>query len=424
MPELPEVETVRRGLAPVLVGSRVAALDARRPDLRFPLPERFGERLVGQNIVGLERRAKYLIAALSGGEDLVMHLGMTGRFTIVHDGLSDTPGEYVHETGPDPTHDHVVLRLSDGTQIIYNDPRRFGFMVMMPHAERSRHALFRDLGAEPLGDDLTAEYLALKAQGKKVNLKAFLMDQHVVAGLGNIYVSEALFQAGLSPNRPAASLANRRGAPTERPPSWCCDQGRAGTRNRCGRFDASRLSPCRRKARARFRNDLRSTIAPARSALGLNAAAKYGVPSMRDARRFIVGAVSDELISVGGATLGQDGVGLDQDDAETHDCETAGKEELVCRPIAFVRCELPRTDKPDKSDADEHGLIACEFHHALNRERARKAVAGVRETPKIISVGSGDQQRWLSHIPSRAASECLSRDKWRRRRARTKGRPA
>ena len=216
MPELPEVETVRRGLAPVLVGSRVAALDARRPDLRFPLPERFGERLVGQNIVGLERRAKYLIAALSGGEDLVMHLGMTGRFTIVHDGLSETPGEYVHETGPDPMHDHVVLRLSDGTQIIYNDPRRFGFMVMMPHAERSGHALFHDLGAEPLGDDLTAEYLALKAQGKKVNLKAFLMDQHVVAGLGNIYVSEALFQAGLSPNRPAASLANRRGAPTQK----------------------------------------------------------------------------------------------------------------------------------------------------------------------------------------------------------------
>jgi formamidopyrimidine-DNA glycosylase len=145
-----------------------------------------------------------------------MHLGMTGRFTIVHDGLSETPGEYIHETGPDPAHDHVVLRLSDGTQIIYNDPRRFGFMVMMPHAERSEHALFRDLGAEPLGDDLTAKYLALKARGKKVNLKAFLMDQHVVAGLGNIYVSEALFQAGLLPNRPAASLANHRGAPTEK----------------------------------------------------------------------------------------------------------------------------------------------------------------------------------------------------------------
>jgi formamidopyrimidine-DNA glycosylase len=216
MPELPEVETVRRGLAPVLVGSRVSRLDARRPDLRFPLPERFRERVVGKAIVGLERRAKYLIATLSSGEDLVMHLGMTGRFTIVHDGVRDTPGEYVHETGPDPTHDHVVLYLSDGTQVIYNDPRRFGFMVMMSHAERLEHALFRSLGVEPLSDELTAEYLASKARSKKVGLKAFLMDQHVIAGLGNIYVSEALFQAGLSPDRPAASLANKRGAPTDK----------------------------------------------------------------------------------------------------------------------------------------------------------------------------------------------------------------
>ncbi len=216
MPELPEVETVRRGLAPVLVGSRIARLDARRPDLRFPLPERFGERLAGQDIIGLERRAKYLIAGLSGGEDLVMHLGMTGRFTIAQDGLVDRPGDYIHETGPDPTHDHVVLHLTDGTQVIYNDPRRFGFMVMMPHAERSEHALFRDLGAEPLGPELTADYLARRAIGKKVNLKTFLMDQHVVAGLGNIYVSEALFRAGLSHDRAAASLSKKRSGPTER----------------------------------------------------------------------------------------------------------------------------------------------------------------------------------------------------------------
>ena len=216
MPELPEVETVRRGLAPVLVGSRVSGLDARRPDLRFPLPERFRARLVGQDIVRLERRAKYLIAGLSGGEDLVMHLGMTGRFTIVHDGLVNRPGEYIHQTGPDPVHDHVVLHLTDGTKVIYNDPRRFGFMVMMPHSERSEHPLFRSLGAEPLGQELTADYLASRAVGRKVNLKSFLMDQHVVAGLGNIYVSEALFQAGLSPDRAAATLANRRGGPTER----------------------------------------------------------------------------------------------------------------------------------------------------------------------------------------------------------------
>jgi formamidopyrimidine-DNA glycosylase len=216
MPELPEVETVRRGLAPVLVGSRVAALDARRPDLRFPLPEHFRDRMVGQKIVRLERRAKYLIATLSSGEDLVMHLGMTGRFTITHGRHVDEPGAFVHETGPDPAHDHVILRLSDGTKITYNDPRRFGFMVMMPHAARSEHALFRKLGAEPLSDDLTPTYLARRAIGRKVNLKAFLMDQHVVAGLGNIYVSEALFQAGLSPDRIAASLATKRGAPTEK----------------------------------------------------------------------------------------------------------------------------------------------------------------------------------------------------------------
>jgi formamidopyrimidine-DNA glycosylase len=216
MPELPEVETVRRGLAPVLIGGRVAGVDARRPDLRFPLPEAFRERLVGQKIVRLERRAKYLIAGLSGGEDLVMHLGMTGRFTVVHDGVIARPADYVHETGPNPAHDHVVLYLADGTQVIYNDPRRFGFMVMMPHAERPQHALFRDLGAEPLSDELTADYLAARAHAKKTNLKAFLMDQHVVAGLGNIYVSEALFQAGLSPDRGSASLSYRKGGPTPR----------------------------------------------------------------------------------------------------------------------------------------------------------------------------------------------------------------
>jgi formamidopyrimidine-DNA glycosylase len=217
MPELPEVETVRRGLAPVLVGRRVTGLETRRPDLRFPLPERFAARLVGQRVTSLDRRAKYLIAGLSGGEDLVMHLGMTGRFTIERDGRRETPGEYANTVvGPDPAHDHVVLRLSGGARIVYNDPRRFGFMVMMPHAERPEHPLFRGLGVEPLSPELTPEYLAKRAQGKKANLKAFLMDQRIVAGLGNIYVSEALFRAGLSPNRVARTLADRRGAPTEK----------------------------------------------------------------------------------------------------------------------------------------------------------------------------------------------------------------
>jgi formamidopyrimidine-DNA glycosylase len=216
MPELPEVETVCRGLAPVLVGRRITDLETRRPDLRFPLPEHFAERLVGQRVTSLERRAKYLIAGLSGGEDLVMHLGMTGRFTIVQRGLRETPGEYANSVGPDPAHDHVVLRLSGGARIVYNDPRRFGFMVMMPHAERFEHPLFHGLGVEPLSPELTPEYLALRARGKKANLKAFLMDQRIVAGLGNIYVSEALFRARLSPNRAAHTIADRRGAATEK----------------------------------------------------------------------------------------------------------------------------------------------------------------------------------------------------------------
>ncbi len=215
MPELPEVETVLRGLAPVIAGRRIAAVDVRRPNLRFPFPERFSERLVGQRIVGLERRAKYLIAGLSGGEDLVMHLGMTGRFTILEKGRQNTPGDYVNSFGADSAHDHVVFTLSGGARIVYNDPRRFGFMVMIPHTERSEHPLFRGLGVEPLGADLTAEYLAARACGKKANLKAFLMDQRIVAGLGNIYVAEALFRAGLSPNRAARVLADRRGGATE-----------------------------------------------------------------------------------------------------------------------------------------------------------------------------------------------------------------
>jgi formamidopyrimidine-DNA glycosylase len=238
MPELPEVETVRSGLTPVLVGRRFTDLEARRPDLRFPLPEKFRERVAGQKIVALDRRAKYLIAALSGGEDLVVHLGMTGRFTILRDGARETPGEYAHDAGANPAHDHVVLHLSDGTRIVYNDPRRFGFMMMMPHAERDAHALFRNLGVEPLGNQLTTEYLASRGRGKKANLKSFLMDQRVIAGLGNIYASEALYRAGLSPSRSAGSLADRQpGQPSLT--ARRCDPRRSSARDRCRRIDAA-----------------------------------------------------------------------------------------------------------------------------------------------------------------------------------------
>lgn len=216
MPELPEVETVRRGLAPVLVGSKIRKLVCNRADLRFPLPERFAARLEGQTIERLERRAKYLVAVLGGGESLVMHLGMTGRFTIADKRSASLLGEYVYPSGADPKHDHVVLHLGGGARVIYNDPRRFGFMLMMPETERTSHALFKNLGVEPLGEELTPAYLAARAAGRKANLKAFLMDQRNIAGLGNIYVSEVLHRAGLSPDRPARFLSDKRGFPTDR----------------------------------------------------------------------------------------------------------------------------------------------------------------------------------------------------------------
>ncbi|MBA2126437.1 DNA-formamidopyrimidine glycosylase [Hyphomicrobium methylovorum] len=211
MPELPEVETVRRGLAPVLVGNRIKKVETRRADLRFPFPDHFADRLRGQEITALERRAKYLIAQLASGEDLVMHLGMTGRFTVAQDGLRTTPGEYAHPAGADGTHDHVVFHLSDGSRVIYNDARRFGFMVMVAHDERDMHPFLRGLGVEPLSVALSPDYLAARARTKKVNLKSFLMDQRVVAGLGNIYVAEALYQAHLAPDRAARTLADRSG---------------------------------------------------------------------------------------------------------------------------------------------------------------------------------------------------------------------
>jgi formamidopyrimidine-DNA glycosylase len=216
MPELPEVETVRRGLDPVLVGHAFERVTQRRPDLRFPLPADFANRLRGRTIGRLERRAKYLIAHLSGAEALIMHLGMTGRFTVqapVNDATRQTPGAFVHGTGGTPKHDHIMFHMDQGAVVTYNDPRRFGFMLLVPEPELSGHPLMRGLGVEPLGPELTPAYLAGRALGRAIDLKAFLSDQRIVAGLGNIYVCEALFRAGLSPKRPAASLATKRGKP-------------------------------------------------------------------------------------------------------------------------------------------------------------------------------------------------------------------
>lgn len=221
MPELPEVEIVRRGLEPVLVGHTFGRVEQHRPDLRFPLPKNFAERLRGCRVERLERRAKYLLAHLSGGNVLLMHLGMTGCFTV-HVGMSAAHEQH----GKRPrgaigdnsraTHDHVVFHMQHDGTVTYNDPRRFGFMLLIPEAELSEHPMLRALGVEPLGNELTPDYLASRARGKKVALKPLLADQRVIAGVGNIYACEALYRARLSPKRPAATLATKAGRPTQR----------------------------------------------------------------------------------------------------------------------------------------------------------------------------------------------------------------
>ena len=216
MPELPEVETVRRGLAPVMEGARIVRLVQRRPDLRFPFPERFAERVEGRMVLRVGRRAKYLVTDIEGGDTLVMHLGMSGRFAIAPPALETGVliGEFVHLAGGDGKHDHVTFHLSNGATITYNDARRFGFMLLIPTEELHAHALFAGIGVEPLGADLTPAHLAARALGRKTDLKAFLLDQRTVAGLGNIYVAEALFRARLNPTKPASVLALRNGAPS------------------------------------------------------------------------------------------------------------------------------------------------------------------------------------------------------------------
>ena len=213
MPELPEVETVRRGLEPAMVGARIEAVEQRRPDLRFPLPKRFTERLQGQIVTALGRRAKYLLADLSSGEVLIMHLGMTGRFLVKQNGAVFAPGEFYAEAGGERAHDHVVFRLSNGASIIYNDARRFGFMDLACRNALGDNRHFKGLGIEPLGNELSGEAIARLFRGRKAPLKAALMDQRLIAGLGNIYVCEALFRAGLHPEAPAGVLATPTGRP-------------------------------------------------------------------------------------------------------------------------------------------------------------------------------------------------------------------
>ena len=206
MPELPEVETVRRGLAPTLEGHRLVRVQQLRPDLRFPFPDGFVQRLTGATITRLDRRAKYLLGHLDRGDSLVMHLGMTGRFEI--DGL--VPGEFDRAVDPDPKHAHVIFETDAGGMVTYYDPRRFGFMGLVPTAELDSHPWFAGMGPEPLGPGFTADTLIKAFAGRKQGPKTLLLDQRVVAGLGNIYVSEALHRAHISPLKPAGAIAKKR----------------------------------------------------------------------------------------------------------------------------------------------------------------------------------------------------------------------
>lgn len=217
MPELPEVETVRRGLAPALVGQIFERVEVRRPDLRFPFPDGLKSRLEGTRITRLDRRAKYLVARLDSREALVMHLGMTGRFHVQAPGETDARlmGDYANGVAAQERHLHVLFRLKDGTEIAYFDPRRFGYMLLLDDATFDEHPLMRGLGAEPLTDALNAAYLAARAAERRSDLKAFLLDQRIIAGLGNIYVAEALFRTGLKPSRPASMLAGKTGKPSK-----------------------------------------------------------------------------------------------------------------------------------------------------------------------------------------------------------------
>jgi formamidopyrimidine-DNA glycosylase len=215
MPELPEVETVRRGLAPVMKGARFLKVEVRRADLRRPFPKDFAKRLQGETVTDLKRRAKYLLAELSSGEVLIMHLGMSGSFRVSKNGQQFLGDPRYFEQAKDQKHDHVVFHMSSEARVAFNDPRRFGLMLLVPRGELAAHPLIKEVGPEPLDKSFDAAMLAKACAGKKTSLKTALSDQTVVAGLGNIYVCEALHRARLSPKRSAATIATKAGAPNE-----------------------------------------------------------------------------------------------------------------------------------------------------------------------------------------------------------------
>ena len=206
MPELPEVETVRRGLAPVMEGHVIAQALVNRPDLRWPFPENMAARLTGQPVLRLRRRSKYILADLGSGESLLIHLGMSGRMLVSGDPL----GHFVHDHPAPEKHDHVVLNMDTGARITFNDPRRFGAMDLMPSDRTEDHPLLASLGPEPLGNAFSESHLVAALRGRNMPIKSALLDQKIVAGLGNIYVCEALFRAGIHPARKAGRISDKR----------------------------------------------------------------------------------------------------------------------------------------------------------------------------------------------------------------------
>ena len=212
MPELPEVETVMRGLGPILVGRSIAAVELRRAGLRFPFPAGFAARLKGRRVVSLQRRAKYILVNLDDGHCLLVHLGMTGRFTVLDENAPpNNLGEFYYEQGAvgagSGPHDHVVFLLDNGVRVVYTDHRRFGVMDLLHENEMAGHKLLKGIGVEPLGNEFSADFLAARFRKKSAPLKAALLDQRIIAGLGNIYATEILYRSGIHPETPAGEIS-------------------------------------------------------------------------------------------------------------------------------------------------------------------------------------------------------------------------
>ena len=209
MPELPEVETVLRGIEPSMTGYKIDQLILNRPDLRWPFPGGMAERVSGAKVLGLRRRSKYILADLDSNETLLIHLGMSGRILVSGDPL----GNFVHDHPPIEKHDHVIFSMENGARITFNDPRRFGALDLLDTNSGDEHPLLRNIGPEPFGNEFHEDYLVNILKKKNSPIKSALLDQRIVAGLGNIYVCEVLFRAGVSPKKLASKISAKRTAP-------------------------------------------------------------------------------------------------------------------------------------------------------------------------------------------------------------------